>query len=145
MLLSIYLTPDHLVILSRDSLFCCSYSFYFLLCQLLFEACDGFLCNDGQCISSTRRCDDIIDCITAEDELNCGTTPEPTSFYSESTTSESSTFNPTTLYPESTSLKTLSPRVNARWDVCYDSVNIEFVSLGSQFKGSNWMLLAHRP
>ena len=47
----------------------------------------SFLCNDGICINSTKKCNDIKDCLTGEDESGCHrptmkttpkTTPKPT-------------------------------------------------------------------
>jgi hypothetical protein len=37
------------------------------------EACDGFQCNDGQCIDSGWRCDGLSDCSGGEDEQGCPT------------------------------------------------------------------------
>ena len=54
-----------------------------ILLQLIcFYSCDGFLCHDGQCISSSWRCDNVYDCNSREDEENCGTTLLPPDYES---------------------------------------------------------------
>ena len=60
-------------------------SIILLQLTICFYSCDGFLCHDGQCISSSWRCDNVYDCNSREDEENCGTTLLPP--HSESMTS----------------------------------------------------------
>lgn len=39
--------------------------------------CPGFVCAwSGHCISSTKRCDNMVDCLGGEDELQCAHNPE---------------------------------------------------------------------
>lgn len=37
--------------------------------------CDGFACNDGECIAADWRCDQITDCASGEDEQDCAADP----------------------------------------------------------------------
>ena len=39
-----------------------------------FEGCSAnqFTCNNGQCVTSTARCNGLNECTDGSDELNCG-------------------------------------------------------------------------
>lgn len=50
------------------------------------QECPGFKCESGisKCLPNKRKCDRIVDCLDAEDEVNCefSTTSSPMSFLS---------------------------------------------------------------